>query len=320
MGDDSGCQKGFYNQRGAPEIQALRFGRSAAGGGAAAARAGCAARGAYRSAVGTGAARSAGGAVTGVAAVAGCAARVAVGRGADGVGVAHAARGLREKWKGEEFVAYVFREFLAGRDLTESIGRNHDLHLGQHLQHHGHADGDLELAVALPLAVDADGADEAFDGERHDGLLGNAKDHVFIHLDAGLADPLLAALIHEHHVDRHVHGALHPGVLRPVAKPVDAKIADFALGGGGAAALERPWAARLGQLARVAGIVLQVVDGLLVGDDLVAGVGAGAVAAVAVAGALTAGICIATPGITGAGEHGDDVANLHFLVVQLFLG
>ena len=56
------------------------------------------------------------------------------------------------------------------------------------------------------------------------------------------------------------------------------------------------------------------------GDDLVAGIGAGAVAAVAVAGALTAGICIATPGITGAGEHGDDVANLHFLVVQLLLG
>ena len=66
-------------------------------------------------------------------------------------GLAHRlerAGGLGEQRQAEEFVADVLRELLAGRDLAEAVGGDQDVHLGEHLQHDGDADGDIEGAVA----------------------------------------------------------------------------------------------------------------------------------------------------------------------------
>lgn len=103
-----------------------------------------------------------------------------------------AQRGGREERQTEKFVAYIFREFLAGRDGAEAIGGDEDLHLGQHLEDDRHAHRQLELVVALVGAGNADGADHALQGVRHNGLVGDGQKDVFIHPPTA-ATPLYTA-------------------------------------------------------------------------------------------------------------------------------
>ena len=90
-----------------------------------------------------------------------------VGNAARGVFVG--AGGLREQRQREELVAYVFGKFLAGRHRAEAVGGDHQLYLGEDFQNHRHTDGDAESAVAQIGARYADGADQTFQGEGHDG-------------------------------------------------------------------------------------------------------------------------------------------------------
>lgn len=121
----------------------------------------------------------------------GIAARVA-GPVAQAYVVVVAQRGGREERQTEKFIAHIFREFLAGRNGAEAVGGDEDLHLGQDLEDDRHANRQLELVVALVGAGNADGADHALQGVRHDGLVGDGQKDVFIHPPTA-ATPLYTA-------------------------------------------------------------------------------------------------------------------------------
>ena len=121
----------------------------------------------------------------------GIAARVA-GPVAQAYVVVVAQRGGREERQREKFIAHIFREFLAGRNGAEAVGGDEDLHLGQDLEDDRHADRQLELVVALVGAGNADGADHALQGVRHNGLVGDGQKDVFIHPPTA-ATPLYTA-------------------------------------------------------------------------------------------------------------------------------
>ena len=103
-----------------------------------------------------------------------------------------AQRGGREERQREKFIAHIFREFLAGRNGAEAVGGDEDLHLGQDLEDDRHANRQLELVVALVGAGNADGADHALQGVRHNGLVGDGQQDVFIHPSTA-ATPLYTA-------------------------------------------------------------------------------------------------------------------------------
>jgi len=119
--------------------------------------------------------------VCSAAAAASAAARIA-GCIADGYFIVVAQRSRREKRKREKFIAHVVREFLAGRNGTEAVGRNQNLHIRQHLQHHRHAHSEAEAVVAQIGTRHADGADHAFQAVRNDGLIGNGEQNVLTNL------------------------------------------------------------------------------------------------------------------------------------------
>ena len=73
---------------------------------------------------------------------------------------------LREQRQREELVAHVLREFLARRNLAIAVRRNHQFHFREDLEHDGHADGDLELAIADVSPGYANRADKAFQCKR----------------------------------------------------------------------------------------------------------------------------------------------------------
>ena len=219
---------------------------------------------------------------------------------------------LREQRQREELVAYVFCEFLAGRDGAEAVGGHHQLDLGQNLQDDRHADGDAELAVAQIFARYADGADHALQREGHDGFVRNGQKNVLVDGHAGAAHPFLAVLIDEEHVDGNADLTAYPGELGPVAQAVDGEIADGSAGGGGAAALEGPRAAGL----RMAGAVFRVFDGFVISKGIAAApAGTAAAAAVALAGA-GAGDCRAAGRIR---QYGHDAGDGDDLIVELLL-
>ena len=95
----------------------------------------------------------------------------------------------------------------------------------------------------------ANRAHEALEGKGNDRRLRNAHQHVLVDTDVRLTHPLLAALIDEEYVDRHIHRAAHAGELRAVAHTLNGQVRNRAGSGGAAAALEGPCAAGLRQRA-----------------------------------------------------------------------
>ncbi len=221
------------------------------------------------------------------------------------------AGGLREQRQGEELVAYVFGELLARRDGAEAVGGNHQLYLGENLEYYGDADGDAEAAVAKVSARYADGADQTFEGKGNDRFIGNGEQYVLVDVHVCASHPFLTVLIDEQHIDGDAYPTAHARKLRAVAQTVDGEVADGAAGGGGAAALKRPRAARL----RAARAVLGVFDGVVISKSLAAAAGAIAAASVALARARAGGHRSAG----GIGQHRHDAAHGDNLIVELLL-
>ena len=212
------------------------------------------------------------------------------------------------------FIAYRFCEFFGGGHLAEAVGGHHDVHFRQHLQNDAYADRDFKGAVADVIAGDANRARKALEGERQNGIVRDAEQHVAIDAERRLTHPFLTALVDEQYVDRHVDRAFHARELRPVAEALDTEVRDVAARGRGAAGFKRPLAARLRQRA---GAVFGVFDRFLVRDARAAG-RAGALAAIFIAGA--AALLRAGRAAVAAGQHGHDVRDRNLLFVELLLG
>lgn len=144
----------------------------------------------------------------------------------------------REERQGEELIADAFRELLGGRNRAVAVAGNQDFGFREHLQNRRDADGHLELVVAQIRPADANRADHAFQRIRHNGLVGNAQQHIAVDADGRLADVLHAAAIHEQDVNRDVDRCAHTGEAGAIAQAINGQVADVALGRGAAAALE----------------------------------------------------------------------------------
>ena len=149
------------------------------------------------------------------------------------------------------FVAHRIREFLARRHLAKAVARHEDLDLGQHLEHTGDADLQLEDVVADICTGDADGGDHRLDGVGHDRLIRDGEQNVLVDGHHAAADVLAAGGVGEQDVDRHVDLAAHASEAGPVAQPLHRQVADGALRRRRAAAFKGDGHVRLGVAAVV---------------------------------------------------------------------
>ena len=220
---------------------------------------------------------------------------------------------LREQRQREELVAHVLRKFLARRDLAIAVGGNHQFHFREDLEHDGYANGDLELAIADVSPGYANRADKAFQCKRYDGFIGNGEQHVLHHGNRAPADPFLAALVREQHINGNGNRALHARELRAVAQAVDGEVRNRAFRGRGAAAFKRPLSTGLWQ--RAIGI-FRVFHGLRIGKGRAAGVAAARAGVSSTGTAARAGIGFMAGFV---GQNGNDVAHRDHHVIELLL-
>ncbi len=136
----------------------------------------------------------------------------------------------REERQGKELVADAFRELLSGRNRAVAVAGNQDFGFREYLQNRRDADGHLELVVAQIRPADANRADHAFQRIRHNGLVGNAQQHIAVDADGRLADVLHAAAIHKQDVNRDVDRYAYTGEAGAVAQAINGQVADGALG------------------------------------------------------------------------------------------